>query len=97
MQKTFQVKLGCDNCGHDDIYILPKRSVLVDWRPAESEFDKWSPSYYHPVGREDERTYLVCNECGLARLKVFWWREGGFMPASIPEEQNGSSDSRSSS
>ncbi len=96
LTKTFRVKLGCDNCGHDDVYNLPKRSVVVDWKKPEESYEQTTYSYYYPFGKEDKKVYLICNQCGLAMLRVFWWRESGFEPstASQKEENDGSGDSR---
>ena len=68
---TFQAKLGCDNCGHFDLYDIPIRNRIVDYDREDDE----SYSYYYR-GKNGDITYLTCRACQLPCLVVFYSKEG---------------------
>lgn len=69
-KQTFQVKLGCDNCGHVGIHDIPLRHEIENYNIDEQVF-----SHYHPLNKPEDRTFLVCAYCRLPHLNVFWWKE----------------------
>jgi hypothetical protein len=71
-KQTFDVRMGCDNCGHTNIYTLPLRSRVYDCRNRDE--DDLDVSAYSKVGNKDQ-TMLFCVNCRLPKLTVFWWLE----------------------
>ena len=72
--KTFPVKLGCDNCGHDSSREIPYRHVIESWLEG-NEMEKERFSSIYPFKKPENREYIECPNCGLAKLKVWWWKE----------------------
>lgn len=75
--KTFPVKLGCENCGHDSLRDIPYRHIIEGWEMGEDGDERFSS--IHPFKKPEMKEYINCPNCGLAKLKVWWWKEEVFI------------------
>lgn len=67
---SFTTRLGCDNCGHADVYEIPVRRQITSYNPeAENSF-----SFYARPNGEGE-IILLCEFCKLPQLQVLWFKE----------------------
>ena len=66
---TYSARLGCDNCGHAEVYTLPRKSIITGYDREER-----IPSSYRLVNSRDE-TLVNCRHCKLPHLVVLWWKE----------------------
>lgn len=76
MDETYKVRLGCDNCGRDDYYDIPKRREIINYE-RESADDPTTvtiPSAYQRLNGS-HYTILNCRHCSLPALKVLWWKD----------------------
>lgn len=73
--KTFETYLGCDNCGHEEVYQIPVRRRIIEYASAilnpdgtvvYSAYERPNGSDYHP---------LICIHCELPCLRTFWWKD----------------------
>jgi len=65
---TYDIRLLCDNCGHEDIYNVPVRRVIEDYDREAVRY-----SSVHRVN-SDSRELMFCRYCKLPYLKVLFWK-----------------------
>lgn len=84
--KKFQTRLCCDNCGHDDVYEIPKRRRIISYEAAGShtEGDPVLSSYERMNGTDHQ--VLLCYYCDLPCLVQMWWNEQ--VDAVVMQEQD---------
>lgn len=68
-KETYTTRLGCDNCGHADIYTLPLESIITNFDAEEGD-----RSSYKILG-SDRQFSIKCEHCNLPHLRVLWWKE----------------------
>lgn len=67
---TYTTRLGCDNCGHSEIYDIPLKAIITSY-----DRDDRCPSSYLRVGDTGHETLIICRHCKLPHLCVLWWKE----------------------
>lgn len=74
--RTYEVRFGCDNCGHIALYDMPVRFKIVDYHPhGDDEFEDHPvySSIERPSGKDHQ--IIVCKFCQLPHLKVLYWQD----------------------
>lgn len=68
-KEIYTTRLGCDNCGHADIYTLPSEAIIDNFDSEEGQ-----QSSYH-FSSSDRQFTIRCDHCNLPHLRVLWWKE----------------------
>lgn len=67
---TYTTRLGCDNCGHAEVYEIPIKAIIDSYDREDRV-----PSAYHFSSDPSHETLITCRHCKLPHLTVLWWKE----------------------
>lgn len=74
----YDTKLGCNNCGMEDFYKIPRGHEILAYE-SDNDADENDPSYSRiRAGLDDEQGYikqLDCRNCRLPFLIVLGWEK----------------------